>query len=218
MFMRLIKRLWSILRSPDAFFKSVAHENVSVPIRLFLVVLLISTIISIPAMFKAVQIETGVAFGEWLPEGLLLSLLGLVQGIVGYGLSIAVVHLFIRLFHGKGLISQTAKTILYPTAAMQALLIPFSVLYQIILFNLVSAETLQEGFGGVLVVGILYGLLGLVAGIMAFVATIKGIKTLHGLTTGRAVAAVILPLLIVLVLGLIVAFIVMLAVGPGILA
>lgn len=212
--MQLIKRLWSILRTPTAFFKTVAHEPVSASIKLFLIVLVIATIIGLPASYIATQFELDMTVGEWLPQGLLMGLLGLVQGIVGYAISIGIVHIFVRLFHGKGLIRQTAKTFLYPTAAVQALLIPFTVLYQIVLFFLLPGFTMQQGLGGMVVVGLLYGLIALALGIMAFVSTVQGIKLFHSFTTGKAVAVILLPVLIFAVLAVIGMLIIAMTFGP----
>lgn len=117
-------------------------------------------------------------------NGVTTALIGLVSsiigGVIGLFIGAAILHIFVALLGGENGFSETASVVEYVTV-----------------FSVVSTA-----FGLIPVVG---GIASLLTFLYGLYAEVKGLEKFQGLSTGRAIAAILLPIVIVTIVAVVLA-------------
>lgn len=176
----------SVIVEPSSFFAEADRDGFGYPLKFAVISLVIAGVLS-----SISSLLWGSVFGSasFAIANALGSLIGtVIGGVIGLFIGAALIHIFVILFGGEGY-GRTFAVLAYATA-----LSPLGALL---------------GF-----IPILGALAGIVVGLYGLYVEVKGVEIFHGLTTGRAALAVILP--IVIIIGLV--FLLFLTVGLAMLA
>jgi hypothetical protein len=103
----------------------------------------------------------------------------------------AVAHGAVKLFYGKGGFGQTFKSFAYADVLTLAVMIPFEIIH-----------VATAGATGILLAVVIFA-----AFVWSIVLSVKGLRVLQGITTGRAIAAIILALVALFLVAFLVGFI-----------
>src|SRR3989338_3091577 len=171
------EKIGLLFSQPINFFKEVSKEGISNAFLLYLIVALITQVVSALISFSILgsmgmlglgmgmnPFYTGV-MGVMLPFMLIF---GLILGVAFTFVWAGIVHLFAMIFQAKGSYTETYKATTYSAVpALIIIIIPY-----------------------IFILGIIYGI----------ILSIFGIKELHKMSTGKAVATVLIPVLILVFL------------------
>ena len=116
-----------------------------------------------------------------------------ILGLIGLLISSAIIHVFVALLGGENGYSQTLSAMEYATA-LQPLAVVFSF------------------------IPLLGSLVNLIVGLYTIFIQVKGIKNFQGLSTGRALAAIVLPAVIIFALVFVAAIVIFAGALAGISA
>ena len=163
-----------------------------------------AVILAIAAFLKALL---GIVLGKSSVLGIILQPIGAVLGVVLVAIGVliliaifmAVVWVVLKLLGGKGNFSTTYAYTLFAVA-------PFLIISQV--FNAIALLFSVIPLLGTLV-GMIVGLVGLVVEIYCwFYVVVRGLQHIHEVSFARALAAVVLPIVVVLVLVVLIGLIV----------
>ncbi|MBI4149580.1 YIP1 family protein [Candidatus Woesearchaeota archaeon] len=176
--MDIITKWKSILFSPSAFFSKTAKEGYKEPMLFIIVLYFAYTILSIPIfaiLFRQMAAELPFAGGMFAAILFISIIFGPILTLLFLLIWTAYLHLFAWLFGGNGYV-HTLQAVAYSSAPT----FPLSLIAQYLGIIPIAGPFLSLPIN-------------LAAMVYSIVLMIIGIRTLHRISTGRAVAAVLIP-------------------------
>jgi hypothetical protein len=185
------ERIKGFLFSPSDTFDASKEDTLGDPLKYFIVILAIYAVLSaiIAAVASSLIAEKLGMFGALLlaAMGPLITVVffiwAFVSGIIGIWIGGLWTHIWVYIVGGRKGIEQTLKAVMY--GATPSYLLGW----------ILSVYNIAPSF----LLGLIPIVVGIIAGIWALIVGIIGIRQLHELSTGKAVLAVILAIIIPIV-------------------
>lgn len=174
-------------------------------------------------LFSPTRFFKKIALGEgyWSPL-----IYGVIEGIIGFGMGILWQWFFFSQWFPVEKLSALSSSLLF---AIITIAIPFMVVFSMLMGSCVTHLCLmivggnKKGFQATFRAvsysfsGYLFGIIpfigSTIGGIYAMILTILGVREIHGISTGKAVLAVLLPIIVVVGLGILAAILIPLFFG-----
>jgi len=182
--MEVLNKIQKVLTSPDKFFEGIKKEPIGPSVKYFAVTLLVPVVIMLIVMYTVASMFTSI-FGWMFAMGGAqgaIPFMGLITGVAAGFAVVAVIVIYI-----------VAIIMSFIGAAVMHLFV-----YLCGGRNGYANTYKTMAYGGT--PSILLGwipFVGIIASIWGLVLEVKGLKALHGMTTGRAVLAILLPVIII---------------------
>jgi len=182
--MEVLNKIQQVLSSPDKFFESVKKEPLGPAFKYLAVIMLVPTVLMLIFAYAATSIFTMI-FGPML---MMLGgtqsvpLLGMLTGILTTFAIIGVILWYICGLLGSFIGSAVLHVFVYLLGGKNG----YSNTYKTAAY----ATTPSTLIGWIPLIGFIFGL-------WSLVLEVKGLKALQGMTTGRAVLAILLPVIII---------------------
>lgn len=197
-----IKNCFEMFAFSENAFKNIKQKaNLGTAFSVYLILLLISTLIQ----FANILIDPMQYGGFGIVASLMLYIGMIILTVIFYFILIAIVHLFFKLFKGKGTIGDTLRGMLAVAVPVTMFSIAISLITLPFAANSVVYGILSLVFGG----------LGFALAVYTIAVEIKLFTYIHEISIGKSAAAVLLPYIILVVLAIVLAFIFIAIIGTS---